>query len=73
MVTKNIKTTNANKSLGLEGIPQILLLVRVDQMSLPVAKVSTFPLEEQVNIVCSIRIEISTNIIQLIKTGSRDK
>ena len=51
MVTKNIKTTNANKSLGLEGIPQILLLVRVDKMSLPVAKVSMFPLEEQVNIV----------------------
>ena len=47
MVTKNTKTTNDNKSPGLEGIPQILLLATVDKISIPVAKVSMFPLEEE--------------------------
>ena len=69
MVAKKIRDMKNNKSPGVDGIPPKLLLEVVEQMSIPLATVFNMSLEEGV-----VPLEWKeTNIIPLLKKGSRNK
>ena len=64
-----IKAMKANKSPGVDGIPQKLLMETVEQISIPLAKVLNLSLKEGV-----VPFEWKeANIVPLFKKGSRDK
>ena len=48
MIAKKIRDMNDNKSSGVDGIPPILLLEIVEQISIPLATVFKLSLEEGV-------------------------
>ena len=69
MVTKKIKAMKDNKSPGVDGIPQKLLMETVEQISIPLARVLNLSLKERV-----VPFEWKkANIIQLFKKGLRNK
>ena len=69
MVTKKIKATTDNKSLGVDGIPPKLLMETVKQINIPLARVFNLSLKEGV-----VPFEWKeANIIPLFKKGSRNK
>ena len=69
MVAKKISLLKDNKSSRVDGIPPKLLLVIVEQISIPLAKVFNFSLEEKV-----LPLEWKEgNIIPLFRKGSRNK
>ena len=69
MVANKIKAMKANKSPGVDGIPTKLLLETVEQISIPLAKIFKWSLNEGV-----VPFEWKeTNIIPLFKKGSRNK
>ena len=69
MVAKKIKAMKNNKSPGVEGIPPKLLMEKVEQISIPLARVFNLSLKE--GIVMFERKK--ANIIPLFKQGSRNK
>ena len=68
MVAKKIKAMKDNKSLGVDGIPLILPMETVEQVSVPLARMSNLSLKEGV-----VPFEWKANIIPLFKNGSADK
>ena len=65
MVAKKIKAMKANKSPGVDGIPQKLLMETVEQISIPLARVFNLSLKEGV-----VPFEWKeANIIPLFKKG----
>ena len=66
---KKIKAMKDNKSPGVDGIPPKLLMVTVEQISIPLARVFNLSLKEGV-----VPFEWKeANIIPLFKKGSRNK
>ena len=69
LVAKKIKAMKDNKSPGVDGIPPKLLMETVEQISIPLARVSNLSLKEGV-----VPFEWKeANIIPLFKKGSRNK
>ena len=69
MIEKKIKKMKDNKSPGVDGIPPKLLKEIVEQISIPLAKVFTLSLEEEI-----VPAEWKeANITPLFKKGSRNK
>ena len=69
MVAMKIKAMKDNKSPGVDGIPQKILMETVEQVSLPLARVFNLSLKEGV-----VPFEWKdANIIPLFKKGSRNK
>ena len=69
MVAKKIKATKDNKSPGVDEIPPKLLMERVEQISIPLARVFNLSLKEGI-----VPFEWKeVNIIPLFKKGLRNK
>ena len=69
MVPKKIKAMKDNKSPGVDGIPPMLLMETVEQISIPLARVFNMSLKE--GVVPFEWKEATT--IPLFKKGSRNK
>ena len=70
MVAKKIKSTKDNKLPGVDGIPpRLLLMERVEQISIPFASVFNLSLKEGVG----PSKWKAANIMLLFKQGSRNK
>ena len=69
MVAKKINATTDNKSPGVDGIPPKVLMERVEQISIPLARVFNLSLKEGV---VSFKWK-EENIIPLFKQGSINK
>ena len=69
MVSKKIKAMKDNKSPGVDGLPPKILIEKIEQISIPLARVLNLSLKEGV-----VPFEWKeAKIITLFKKGSRNK